>query len=90
MPLKSEEENNLKLKNPSSYGMLLQGRRNARTEHIDKFEDGMVEFPVAWGLFIRRRASVLALEDFLREEEAHLNTRYHVSRTEIVLTSLRF
>lgn len=52
--------------------MLLQGRRNARTEHIDKFEDGMVEFSVAWGLFIRRRSSVLALEDFLREEEAHL------------------
>lgn len=54
--------------------MLLQGRRNARTEHIDKFEDGMVEFSVAWGLFIRRRSSVLALEDFLREEEAHLET----------------
>lgn len=71
----------LKIQNPSSFGVL-QGRRNAQSEHIDKFEDGMVEFRVACSLFIGRRPSVLALEDFLPEKEAHL-------KTGIVLKTLR-
>lgn len=63
----------MKTQNSSSSG-LLQGRRNAQFEHSNKFEDGMVEFRVACSLFIGRRSSVLALEDFLPEEEAHLKT----------------
>lgn len=66
----SEEEN---YSQAYSSGVL-QGRRNARTEQIDKFEDGMVEFCIAFSVFIGRRSSVLAFEDFLPEKEAHLNT----------------
>lgn len=70
--------------NPSSF-LMMQGRRNARTEQINKFEDGLAEFIVTRDLFIGRRSSILAPEDFLREKEAHLKDHYQFLRTEKTL-----
>lgn len=50
-----------------------QGRRDAGAEQINELEDGMVERSLARRLLIGCWTAAVALEDFLREKEDHLN-----------------